>query len=69
MSFENARDDRERVISNVHLKGLFHRICKLLYFNIRPVFVFDGAVPDIKRRTVVSSCIGDCTIGDSMYCD
>ena len=54
MNFEHARDDFGNAISNGHLKGLFHRICKLLFFNIRPVFVFDGATPEIKLKTVVS---------------
>ena len=54
MNFEHARDESGKVLANYHLRGLFHRICKLLYFNIRPVFIFDGATPEINLRTVVN---------------
>ncbi|KAL7053056.1 hypothetical protein AAHC03_026267 [Spirometra sp. Aus1] len=37
---------------NFYLSILFRRICKLLFFGIRPVFVFDGAVPDLKKATL-----------------
>ncbi|XP_071868805.1 rad2 superfamily protein mus201 isoform X2 [Bombus fervidus] len=37
---------------NAHLIGLFHRICKLLYYKIKPVFVFDGGVPMLKKNTI-----------------
>jgi 5'-3' exonuclease len=33
-----------------HLIGFFRRLCKLRYQMIRPVFVFDGAAPEIKQR-------------------
>lgn len=39
---------------NAHLIGLFHRICKLLYYKIKPVFVFDGGVPMLKKDTIVN---------------
>lgn len=39
---------------NAHLLGLFSRICKLLYYRIKPVFVFDGGVPMLKKNTIVS---------------
>jgi 5'-3' exonuclease len=35
-----------------HKLGLFNRICKLLYYRIKPVFVFDGPAPVLKRRTL-----------------
>ncbi|KYN32620.1 hypothetical protein ALC56_13102 [Trachymyrmex septentrionalis] len=39
---------------NAHLLGLFTRICKLLYYKIKPVFVFDGGVPMLKKSTIAS---------------
>ncbi|KAH0475930.1 MAG: hypothetical protein KVP17_001778 [Porospora cf. gigantea B] len=35
-----------------HLYGFFTRIARLLYFDVRPVFVFDGPPPDLKKRTL-----------------
>ncbi|XP_078033865.1 rad2 superfamily protein mus201 [Augochlora pura] len=37
---------------NAHLIGLFNRICKLMYYKIKPVFVFDGGVPMLKKDTI-----------------
>ncbi|CAL1687516.1 unnamed protein product [Lasius platythorax] len=37
---------------NTHLLGLFTRICKLLYYKIKPVFVFDGDVPMLKKNAI-----------------
>jgi len=36
----------------VSLDMLFFRICKLLYFGIKPVFVFDGQAPLMKLKTL-----------------
>lgn len=33
-----------------HLSGLFYRNINLLEKNIRPVYVFDGAMPDLKQK-------------------
>lgn len=38
--------------SSAHLHGFMKRICKLLYFGIRPVFVFDGKTPSLKSKTL-----------------
>lgn len=46
------RDDEGNMIKNAHLIGTFHRVAKLLFYRIRPVFVFDGNTPEIKKRTV-----------------
>ncbi|KAK3283757.1 hypothetical protein CYMTET_8569, partial [Cymbomonas tetramitiformis] len=45
------RDDRGEMVRNAHLLGFFRRICRMLFHRIRPVFVFDGATPALKRRT------------------
>lgn len=37
---------------NAHLVGFFRRILKLLFLGIKPVFVFDGVAPELKRKTV-----------------
>nr|CAH8823088.1 unnamed protein product [Trichobilharzia regenti] len=35
-----------------YLAIFFRRLCKLLFFGIRPVFVFDGDTPALKRATI-----------------
>ncbi len=42
--------DSGKVRPAAHLIGFFRRLCKLRYQGIRPVFVFDGATPEIKQR-------------------
>ena len=32
--------------------NILSRICKLLFYQIKPVFVFDGAPPQLKRETL-----------------
>ncbi|KAM9170588.1 DNA excision repair protein ERCC-5-like isoform 1-T2 [Pangshura tecta] len=49
---KGARDRHGNTIRNAHLLTLFHRLCKLLFFRIRPVFVFDGEAPLLKRQTL-----------------
>ncbi|GAX25697.1 DNA excision repair protein ERCC-5 [Fistulifera solaris] len=34
------------------IKLFLHRLCKLKFYNIRPVFVLDGKTPEIKLRTL-----------------
>ena len=34
------------------LIGIFKRIIKLICYGVKPVFVFDGKPPDLKRETV-----------------
>ncbi|KAG9130143.1 hypothetical protein Leryth_019946, partial [Lithospermum erythrorhizon] len=48
------RDEKGEMIRNAHLVGFFRRICKLLFLRVKPVFVFDGATPALKRRTVIA---------------
>lgn len=35
-----------------HVQGLFSTICILLSFGIKPIFVFDGKPPELKRETI-----------------
>uniref|UniRef100_A0A665TMM5 Excision repair cross-complementation group 5 n=1 Tax=Echeneis naucrates TaxID=173247 RepID=A0A665TMM5_ECHNA len=49
---KGVRDRDGNSVQNAHLLTLFHRICKLLFFRIRPVFVFDGDAPLLKRQTL-----------------
>ena len=45
-------DSRGQPIPNGHIIGVLRRICKLLYHNIKPVFVFDGVPPEAKNVTL-----------------
>ncbi|KAJ1979874.1 DNA repair protein rad2 [Dimargaris verticillata] len=52
--FVKAMRDREgNALPNAHVVGFLRRICKLLFYGIKPVFVFDGSTPELKRKTVV----------------
>jgi flap endonuclease-1 len=44
------RDSQGRVTS--HLSGLFYRSINLLEQHIKPIYVFDGQPPDIKKETI-----------------
>ncbi|KAL1923154.1 uncharacterized protein VTP21DRAFT_9530 [Calcarisporiella thermophila] len=46
------RDKEGNPMRNAHIIGFLRRICKLLFYGVKPVFVFDGGVPELKRRTV-----------------
>lgn len=45
------RDGKGELLRAAHLVGFFRRICKLLFYEIKPVFVFDGAAPILKKST------------------
>ncbi|KAF7970071.1 hypothetical protein HWV62_25044 [Athelia sp. TMB] len=47
------RDKEGRALTNAHVLGFLRRICKLLFYGIRPVFVFDGGAPVLKRSTIM----------------
>ena len=49
-----VRDKEGNALRNAHIVGFFRRICKLLYFGIKPVFVFDGGAPELKRQTIAA---------------
>ncbi|CAO3649800.1 unnamed protein product [Cunninghamella echinulata] len=46
------RSEDGQVLTNGHVLGFFRRICKLLFYNIKPVFVFDGGAPILKISTI-----------------
>lgn len=55
--FVKALRDRKsgETLPNAHILGFLRRICKLLYYDIRPVFVFDGSqVPELKLKLLKS---------------
>ncbi len=43
--------DRDGRVTS-HLSGLFYRSAALLELGIRPVYVFDGKPPELKRKTI-----------------
>ncbi|XP_052784458.1 DNA excision repair protein ERCC-5-like [Mya arenaria] len=51
---KGMRDGAGNPLPHAHLHGLFTRICKLLYYRIKPVFVFDGGVPMLKKQTLAA---------------
>uniref|UniRef100_A0A2D4I0A9 XPG N-terminal domain-containing protein n=1 Tax=Micrurus lemniscatus lemniscatus TaxID=129467 RepID=A0A2D4I0A9_MICLE len=51
-AIKGARDRHGNSIHNAHLLILFRRLCKLLFFRIHPIFVFDGEAPLLKRQTL-----------------
>ncbi|KAJ7678916.1 hypothetical protein DFH06DRAFT_1265749 [Mycena polygramma] len=46
------RDNDGRALSNAHILGFLRRIAKLLFYGIKPVFVFDGGAPALKKTTL-----------------
>ncbi|KAF8312505.1 PIN domain-like protein, partial [Clavulina sp. PMI_390] len=46
------RDKDGRALVNAHILGFLRRISKLLFYGIRPVFVFDGGAPALKKSTI-----------------
>jgi DNA excision repair protein ERCC-5 len=48
------RDKDGHALVNAHVLGFLRRISKLLFYGIKPVFVFDGGAPTLKRSTLVS---------------
>ncbi|EIW84325.1 hypothetical protein CONPUDRAFT_100293 [Coniophora puteana RWD-64-598 SS2] len=52
--FQATMRDRDgRGLVNAHVLGFLRRICKLLFYGVRPVFVFDGGAPAMKRGTIM----------------
>jgi DNA excision repair protein ERCC-5 len=46
------RDDEGKMIANAHIIGTFRRVVQLLMNRVIPIFVFDGATPALKLRTI-----------------
>ena len=57
-TMKGMRDRSGSPLPNAHLQGLFMRICKLLFYRIRPIFVFDGDAPQLKKQVLVSIAHG-----------
>jgi DNA excision repair protein ERCC-5 len=53
------RDKDGKLFVNAHVLGFLRRICKLLFYGIKPIFVFDGGAPTLKRSTIVSRYLLD----------
>lgn len=51
---KGVQESEHSATTNRHLIVIFHRICKLLFYGIKPIFVFDGGVPELKKLTIVS---------------
>ncbi|XP_060681773.1 DNA excision repair protein ERCC-5 isoform X2 [Hemiscyllium ocellatum] len=51
---KGARDRHGDSVPNAHLLILLHRLCKLLFYRIRPVIVFDGKTPLLKKQTLTN---------------
>ncbi|KAK0667198.1 hypothetical protein QBC41DRAFT_374856 [Cercophora samala] len=47
-----VRDKEGNALRNSHIVGFFRRLCKLLWYGVKPVFVFDGGAPALKRATL-----------------
>lgn len=49
-----VRDKEGNALGQSHIVGFFRRICKMLYFGILPLFVFDGGAPALKRKVILA---------------
>jgi flap endonuclease-1 len=50
MTGEPLRDSKGQITS--HLSGLLYRTSNLVEVGIKPVFVFDGKPPELKKKTI-----------------
>ena len=46
------RTENGEMVPDAHIYITIFRICKLLYYGIKPVIVFDGSAPALKRKTL-----------------
>lgn len=61
-AIKGFQDSRGAPLPNAHLLGIYHRVCKLLYFRVKPIFVFDGGVPVLKKQTIAKRNEHKCKI-------
>jgi DNA excision repair protein ERCC-5 len=50
---KGMRDRDGGMVPNAHVLGVLHRVLKLLFHGVRPIFVFDGGAPVLKKRTLL----------------
>ena len=51
-SYGNSSNRSSKAYSYDYLVGFLRRLCKLRYQGVRPVLVFDGETPEIKKREI-----------------
>ena len=47
-----SRTSSGEFVPNAHIYIVVFRLCKLVYYGIKPVIVFDGEAPALKKRTL-----------------
>ena len=47
------RDSEGQMLPNAHVLGVLRRVLKLFFHGIKPIFVFDGGAPVLKKRTLL----------------
>lgn len=47
-----ARTKTGETVPDAHIYITVFRLCKLLYYGIKPVIVFDGDAPALKKKTL-----------------
>lgn len=52
-ALKGCRNKDGQTSQNAHLITIFHRICKLLFYRIKPIIVFDGHPPELKKQTLL----------------
>ena len=51
---KSVPSNKDASLSPLVIGGLFQRVCKLLHFGIKPIFVFDGSAPGLKKETIAA---------------
>lgn len=58
------------VLSLMHAQGMLTRTAKMLDYGIKPVFVFDGKAPELKRKLLDErgeKCVGRVAWGHGVH--